>query len=125
MVFTLLLSALKADFTSRAVAAILDHEVLSIRMKANTLIDSRMERYKELGSLTASLNSQPNARNYLQTFFYSRKLNPFHLNHQPNAILISFILIVVPQFEISLFFHSHSCSLGEADPSPSVARMGT
>lgn len=36
MVFTLPLSALKADLISGAIAAVLDHEVLSIQMKANT-----------------------------------------------------------------------------------------
>lgn len=49
MVFTLLLSNLKADFTSRSVAAILDHEVLSIRMKVNTLMMVEWRDTKSLG----------------------------------------------------------------------------
>lgn len=120
MAFTLFLSALKADLISGAVAAILGHEVLSMRMKVSILMMVEWKDTKSMGSLMAQLSSWSNARNYLHSdFLILEKIKPFCLNHQSNAVLMPFILISVFQFSLeeSPFFHSHSCNLKKLTPS--------
>ena len=109
MAFTLFLSVLKADLISGAVAAILGHEVLSMRMKVSILMMVEWKDTKSMWSLMAQLSSWSNARNYLHSdFLILEKIKPFCLNHQSNAILMPFILISVFQFSLeeSPFFHS-------------------
>ena len=57
MAFTLFLSVLKADLISGAVAAILGHEVLSMRMKVSILMMVEWKDTKSMWSLMAQLSS--------------------------------------------------------------------
>lgn len=49
MAFTLFRSTLKADLISGAVAAISDHEVLSMKMKVNILMMAEWKDTKSMG----------------------------------------------------------------------------